>query len=692
MSLSVVIIGLMIVTGFAALAQTLVSEEQAPDDSVQLPQAEALAGTREATYTIDHMFELYLKSHDPSDLGRWNGTMGINEWWPIRQETYLQFQARSEFPYVLVHDPSITWTSPTLETGNAITTWYRLTVDAKNLSSISSGPGLDPIFVPVLGPTDISGSFVNVSFYGTYLENWELASIGAGTHYANSYYGVPPLGVPHEYTDDGFFHELQGTLTFNRPAAGKFLGLTGAGSLVDQFTANDALITNAWHDDWEGEGGSGGAYDIYTAYDYPLDIRLLELSLDPASTPDNLVIRFWSVSWGNEILLVRYMEAADVLRYWQGWPDDWYLNISIRPDGGSVHSRAVMGYHMYATKDSLNNINGWALEATHIDLLGNSGPYTSYPSPFNLYDPLQTHATHTSWAPFTVNFGKPVSYYRAPSHWNLSAGEKLVVKLPTSNSLPGYFPQASTNDVGGPTKIAEMAGNVTWGQMVAGNGYPNSGSKNLKSFFSKATKTYTLVGPLDFSKNWNPSFPGLMETGAPMFVMNVVKSFSLNLVAGWNLVSLPLTGYGYRASTLGLSSGDVIVGVDYPYHVLVYKTYVVGNPFNDFAMLPNQGYWIFVSVSKTLTILGVVPNTVQTIQLPSGSGWWLIGFLGFKTWHASEIVQMFNGTTSLVVKFNPITKTYITYIAGLPINNFLVGPGEACWVYVEGSAVIRYRP
>jgi len=57
-----------------------------------------------------------------------------------------------------------------------------------------------------------------------------------------------------------------------------------------------------------------------------------ELSIDSTnSTADNLVIRFWSVSWGNEALLIRYMEAANVQRHWQGWPDDWYLNITIGP-------------------------------------------------------------------------------------------------------------------------------------------------------------------------------------------------------------------------------------------------------------------------------------------------------------------------------------------------------------------------
>ncbi len=374
---------------------------------------------------------------------------------------------------------------------------------------------------------------MNISWYGTYLETWEVAAVRAGTHYANSYYGVPSGQTPRSTTDDGYYHELQGKLTFNRAAATKILGLTGAGSLIDQFTANDASITTAWYNNWIAEGGPGGAYDTYTAYDFSLAIQWLELSLDPASTADNLVLRFWSMSWGNECLLIRYMEAANVTRYWQGWADDWYLNISIAPEAGNVHSRAVIGYHMYATKDSTNTVNGWALEATHMDWCGNSGPHQSYVSPYTPYDPKWTDVTHVSWAPLTTKYGLPVSYILAPMHWNLTAGETFVVKLPSaSNSVLGYDPESSASDILGATKIEEMAANMNWGEMVMGNGYPNSGTNNPKNFYNPTTKTITLVGPLNFAKNWNPAFPGLLETGAPMFKLNVAKvsDYSVEIV------------------------------------------------------------------------------------------------------------------------------------------------------------------
>ena len=47
-------------------------------------------------------------------------------------------------------------------------------------------------------------------------------------------------------------------------------------------------------------------------------------------------------------------------------------------------------------------VNSWALEATHMDWCGNSGPHQSYVSPYTDYDPKWTDVTHVSWAPLTV--------------------------------------------------------------------------------------------------------------------------------------------------------------------------------------------------------------------------------------------------------------------------------------------------
>jgi hypothetical protein len=688
---AVVVVGVMVLTGFAVLGQGIL---KTPTATVDEPVKVAAVGPREATYTIDHMFELYLKSHTPADHGRWTDTLGLNEWWPLRETGYQEYQVRDTYPFVLNYNPYSTQTTPDVDQGGSITTWYRMTIDATNLTDIGLGVGKDPLFTPVFGP-DTAGGWMNITWYGTYLETWELTNLQLGTHYGNTYYSVPRGAPPRPATDDGYYHELQGTLQFNRPAASKVLGLSGAGSLIDQFTATEASLESDWLNDWVAEGSAGGAYDIYTAYDFNLAIQWLELSLDPASTPENLIIRFWSVSWGNECLLIRYLEAANVMKYWQGWTDDWYLNITVGPEAGSVHSRGVVGYHMYATRDYLNNINGWALEASHMDWCGNAGPHQSYVSPYTEYDPFSTNVLHTSTAPLTEQYGNPVSYILAPLHWNLTAGEKFIVKLPSEGtSVPGYWPKTSTFDIldDPAAKIDEMEGNVTWGELVVGNGYPNSGANNLKNFYSAATKTYTVVGPKTFTVNTNPSFPNILNYGAPMFVMNVVKSHTLNLVQGWNLVTAPYVDYGYRASTLGLTSGDQVVSWDPA--TKTYKTYIVGLPLNDFAIMPSTGYWIFAAAAKSIKVVGDLSHTspvTRSITIPAGGGWAIVGLNSMNTtWKASNLAAMYSGGITNVVRWNPASQTYTTYVVGLPLNNFALVPGAAYWVYCSNSGTLSY--
>ncbi len=168
-------------------------------------------------------------------------------------------------------------------------------------------------------------------------------------------------------------------------------------------------------------------------------------------------------------------------------------------------------------------------------------------------------------------------------------------------------------------------------------------------------------------------------------------AFNLNLVAGWNLIGVPLVGYGYKASTLGLSSGDQVVSWDSM--TRTYKTYVVGLPLNDFDINPSYGYWIFASSAKTLHLYGTIPTTVTvTINVPTGGGWVLLSILGVNSiLHAADLPAKFSGSTlTTVVKWTVATQSYTTYVVGLPLNNFWLDPGLGFWVYFNGSGTLAY--
>ncbi len=176
----------------------------------------------------------------------------------------------------------------------------------------------------------------------------------------------------------------------------------------------------------------------------------------------------------------------------------------------------------------------------------------------------------------------------------------------------------------------------------------------------------------------------------------VSVAFNLNIVAGWNLVGIPLVGYGYKASTLGLSTGDIISTWDMA--TQTYKTsYIVGisPPVSDFTIQPSLGYWVYATAAKTLHLFGTIPASASvTITLPSGGGWALLSYVGVNSvLHAGDIPAKYSGPApSTVVKWTPTTHTYTTYVVGLPMNNFLLDPGMGFWVYFTAGGILTYIP
>ena len=173
--------------------------------------------------------------------------------------------------------------------------------------------------------------------------------------------------------------------------------------------------------------------------------------------------------------------------------------------------------------------------------------------------------------------------------------------------------------------------------------------------------------------------------------------FDLSIVSGWNFVTVPPTGYGYMASTLGLLTGDVVSGWN-PATQSYDKSYIVGvSPIPlDFAIEPSTGYWIFASADETLHLLGDIPTTTQTrsITVPATGGWAMIGLNSLDTSrHASDLPAMYTGgSLTSVASYNPITMTYATYIVGVPPSDFALTPGEAYWVYCTASGTLSYDP
>ena len=538
----------MVTATFVLLAR-IAPDARAPSTNENV--ADTLAtGDREVTYTISNIGESYVKDSSASALGRHGSTPGLSEWWTVRKMMYGDTIVHNAFPYSVAGNRESAYNRyyrvnhiPFEQFG-----FYRFAFEARNLTTVATGPNKDPLYLPTLGGLALDGGTVHLNWHITYLTSTDVTSMLAGTHYANTYYGVTsaslaPLRNP-SYANDGWYIEHSGTMDFDVPAAKKFLNIAGA-DLRTAFTAANvggALNISFWNHYWT-EGSPNAIYDIFSCYDYSINAGPMNtyfLKLDPSSTATNLVLRLWGYTWGFEALMTRYLDVQGLMHNFIPWPEDWYFNATITSTGANVDSRMEAVYHMTTWKDT----NWWGpsymLEAQHNDYNDQRFGWVSRFYDYAAYA-LAYSPTRQQWEPGTNNIGSECAYIVTPTLWNLGSYEKLIVKLPTGPYI-GYVPYKGTvSDVfprqggGNDAKVAEMNTHQMWGELVLGPGtLPSALYSN--TYYNATSKILTINGPTSWTGNMNPhaGYSTLYETGVPKLMFDVAKvsNYQMDVVGG----------------------------------------------------------------------------------------------------------------------------------------------------------------
>jgi len=571
MVVAVAMVAIMVASGFVMIAPVLKSNHEKPTQTAPIdkPADIAIGGTPYINFTMSNMFESYVKERTSTGSYR-SQTLGLNSWWERRNIKYGDIEVRTSYPFVIGYNPYSAEvppngiSCPTMKYG--LYSFYRVTIDSPNLSTISTGANMPLRFVPILGMPyatnyAMSGGWVNWSYYLDYMSNQDIADAENGTGYWNDYYGMTAaqLGLATgnpDQANDGWFIDFQGKVDFNRQAAKKFLNLTGSADLRTQFWANntngtgpnDGKMNTTWSNFWNNDGsgvdngfGPGGPNDIYAGYDFDLAYSPVKifLKVDPTSTANKLVLRVGAVSYGLELLMTRYLDRAGVQTKLESTPEDFYLNGTASPTGADIHCRYVSTYNVVAWKEMGFYSANWFMDVLHVDYTSNTAihPETLWESRYNPYMTEKTtpRTTYTAWSPGTLTFGTGVAYYYPPMNWSLSANQKIVIKLPAeSRSVAGYMPYKGTGaqDTLNGAKMAELASHLEWGEIGLGYCYGTPYDIRSATYYDHATKTLTLTGPMDFARNKNSAFPLLNATGAPSFSFDVMRVSNYVLTPG----------------------------------------------------------------------------------------------------------------------------------------------------------------
>jgi hypothetical protein len=161
------------------------------------------------------------------------------------------------------------------------------------------------------------------------------------------------------------------------------------------------------------------------------------------------------------------------------------------------------------------------------------------------------------------------------------------------------------------------------------------------------------------------------------------------LVAGWNMVG-PGRDVGYTASALCSAigaSGPMPVEVD----ALVnggWLSHRCGLPFNDFPILPGEGY--FVRVEEPTVWCQNGPPIPAPAEMTLDSGWSAISLPEWANDSSAESlcaeISNQGGTPVEVDLF--VDGGWVSHVCGLPFNDFPIVPGEGYLVKSAAAAVV----
>ena len=550
-TLAIILVGILVVSALAMVLPALLQNINAPADNAPA-KSTANNGQREVTWKFSNMFEMYMPNGNSTNhvnntfetAGHHTTIDGMPSWFPYR-DVYQEKILRNEYPHIFYYSPYSTQSMSPLPAPLGFMIWapYRMTIVAKNVTDCNTRN--DAFFIPDMDTISPNGGWINSSWYGTYMTTLELTQARAGKHFCNWLYGVPGGKTPYATSDDGYYFQLMGKHQFSREAAMSYLGWDGVGDVRTWFDANKADITFNWQDQWAIEGSAGGAYDIFTAYDWNEDLKWDQLKLDSFnSTADELMILSYDISWGMDAQIVRYLEAANIVkRGFQNWMEDMYLNMSISPSMTNLTLRATCAYHLSGWADPNNPwIGAWSFEAQHMDWTMNNAMHTSYISPYTQYDPRNNDYRRPAYVPWTVLFGQPVTYWIAPRNNSLAQYETIIINSQTKTPdilavQPGVGANDTITGVAGAFKRQELLDNLYWGSMVLSDAnWPNDIIRNA---YDPTTKTITLRGPMSFLNESQPGHPEALMHGVPMIIYDVAKVASYRVeVNGSHYVGL----------------------------------------------------------------------------------------------------------------------------------------------------------
>jgi cytoskeletal protein RodZ len=422
-----------------------------------------------------------------------------------------------------------------IPTHTVIFALYRWQIDARNMTTLNVHQPEFTFINQTIGPQ--AGSEVKMKMHMQYIDWTEWTT-----------YWIPEWGwidVDHPYNEtaammtwytgqaDGYQLGMLYNITMNREAAYEWIGMPVTADVATWYDNGNNLDFLFFQFDWMNwifyEGNT--RLDIFCGYDDAFYYGFNWMKVQEIQATGEVVFTIAEVDWGYEVLLTRWLTEVNLSPHEPYYEDlTMYANYSATMADVFIDAVGSYSFRSVRQNQSATNEGAWAWEPTKIDYVSSTSDTKPHPpSPFDNYVDL----TYISLNSGDELFGQPVGYDATPWWMNLSAHQKLIIQLPTSTDVLGFFgqgvPSGTFTSVQSGGSLAPYTALMYNGTMSLG--HFETGGVDLAPMYNPATKTLTIVGPVNFDYPRNATSE-LLYHGAPWIEFDVSTTMgSLSLPA-----------------------------------------------------------------------------------------------------------------------------------------------------------------
>lgn len=164
----------------------------------------------------------------------------------------------------------------------------------------------------------------------------------------------------------------------------------------------------------------------------------------------------------------------------------------------------------------------------------------------------------------------------------------------------------------------------------------------------------------------------------PLIQTNGVQTYSIPLVTGWNLISIPVSGTTLKESDL---VNDPTMHVDmvsvFDTTSQIYDSYT-GQPVDtNRTLTTDQGIFVHCTGPATLSVTGKVP---ADHTIPISKQWTMIGWSNSSTVKASDVFGRLGANGQMIARFDPASQSFMTYTGNVLDVDFDMKPTEGYFI------------